>query len=75
MVKRISGTIETENQMTLFGTIRDPDAVMVVKRGASEALPRSGIEGAISYSDGDCAGQGGGGHLGDEGGEEIGEGL
>ena len=63
VVKRIAGTVKTENQGALRG-IRDPDTVMLVWRGASEAFARFWIEDGFSYSDGSWTEQRGGGHFG-----------
>ena len=69
LVKRIPGAIETEDEGAIPGAIRDPDAWMLVRRGASEARIQFWVEGASSNGDGGRTEQWDGGHFGDGGGE------
>ena len=65
MVKRIFGTIETENQGAFLGAIlRDPGSFMPVFGIANKALVQYVNGSALSCRFGGWTGQRGGGHFG-----------
>ena len=63
LVKRIPSAIEAEDQGAVCGTIWDPDAWMLVRRGASEARIQGGIEGTATDRDGGWTEERDGGHV------------